>query len=90
MGKPKPVDPIPTITQDNPDPSNNSKNINTVKKEAKKLKICSWNIRRGLVIRETELKEIIKEASLNIIFLVETDTIAVNDENDTFCKSLPL
>ena len=46
------------------------------------VRICSWNIRRGLVIREPELKQMISAHSLNIIFLVETDTCAVNEEKD--------
>ena len=48
----------------------------------KNINICSWNIRRGLIIRELELREMIKKSSVNIIFLVETDTVAVNDESD--------
>ena len=46
----------------------------------KKIGIGSWNIRRGLIIREQELKDIIKTNSLNIIFLTETDTTSVNAE----------
>ena len=34
------------------------------------------------MIREPELKQMISAHSLNIIFLVETDTCAVNEEND--------
>ena len=48
----------------------------------KNINICSWNIRRGLIIRELELREMIKKSLVNIIFLVETDTVAVNDESD--------
>ena len=46
------------------------------------LNVCSWNIRRGLVIRESELKNIIHTNSLGLIFLVETDTYAINQEED--------
>ena len=44
--------------------------------------ICAWNIRRGLLIREEELKLIIKSNKLGVIFLVETDTNSVNSETD--------
>ena len=44
--------------------------------------LCCCNIRRGLIIREEELKSLILENSLKITFLVETDTIAVNVEDD--------
>ena len=46
------------------------------------IRLCSWNIRRGLVIREAELKSMISTYDLNILFLVETDTLAVNTELD--------
>ena len=46
------------------------------------LNVCSWNIRRGLVKRESELKNIINTNYLSVIFLVETDTYAINQEED--------
>ena len=46
------------------------------------MNVCSWNIRRGLLIREEELKDIIKTNNLDVIFLVETDTTSVSVEND--------
>ena len=75
MGKPKSVDPVPILTE---------KSVEK-KKEANKQKevnICCWNIRRGLIIREEELKSLAHKNSLKIIFLVETDTYAVNVEED--------
>jgi hypothetical protein len=48
----------------------------------KGVNVCSSNIRRGLLIREEELKSIIKSNSLDVIFLVETDTNSVNSETD--------
>ena len=48
----------------------------------KKIGVGSWNIRRGLIIREQELKDIVKSNALNIIFLTETDTNAVNTDKD--------
>ena len=55
---------------------------NTNNSKSKQIRVCSWNIRRGLIIREQELKNILKQNELNIIFLVETDTKAVNKEAD--------
>ena len=45
-------------------------------------KVCSWNIRRGLVKRELELIELIKSHKLDIIFLVETDSNVIQTEKD--------
>ena len=46
------------------------------------LKICSWNIRRGLIKRELELKNILKTEKVNIMFLVETDLTMLNGKED--------
>ena len=46
------------------------------------LKICSWNIRRGLIKRELELKDMLNSEKLNIMFLVETDTKLSNGKSD--------
>ena len=46
------------------------------------LKICSWNIRRGLIKRELELKDMLNSEKLNIMFLVETDTKLPNGKSD--------
>ena len=54
----------------------------TNKTRRKNIIFCSWNIRRGLVIREQELKSIINSNGVDIIFLVETDTNSINNEND--------
>ena len=69
MGEPGSLDPIPNV-----------KTSSFAKKA--QIKVCSWNIRRGLILREQELKSIIQLNKLNIIFLVETDTSAVNSESD--------
>ena len=69
MGEPGSLDPIPNVKT-----SSNAKKA--------QIKVCSWNIRRGLILREQELKSIIQLNKLNIIFLVETDTSAVNSESD--------
>ena len=46
------------------------------------LKICSWNIRRGLIKRELELKDTLNSEKLNIMFLVEADTKLPNGKSD--------
>ena len=70
MGESTTVDPVPNATSIlNP----SKQKLNTV---------SSWNIRRGLVVREQELKEIIKSNSINVVYLVETDTHAINSELD--------
>ena len=46
------------------------------------LKICSWNIRRGLIKRELELKDMLNSEKMNIMFLVETDTKLPNGKSD--------
>ena len=46
------------------------------------LKICEWNIRRGLVNRETELKLLLQDEKIDVIFLTETDTKAIQASTD--------
>ena len=43
---------------------------------------CQWNIKRGLICRESEIKSILKEEEVDIMFLTETDTRAVLKETD--------
>ena len=79
MGKPESVVTVPILDQ------NSQIEINqTISKQStmKTIKICSWNIRRGLLIREEEVKSLIRINALNVIFLVEIDTNAVNVETD--------
>jgi hypothetical protein len=38
------------------------------------LKICCWNIKRGLIKRELEFKDMLNSEKMNIMFLVKTDT----------------
>jgi hypothetical protein len=60
---------------------------NTAKKDqpqmqkAGNLIICTWNIKRGLVKRELEIKELLKREDIDIIFLTETD-IKLSSEDD--------
>ena len=83
MGKPATVDtnPNPVLTA----PKNikpNKKANHGNENENRSVNVGCWNIRRGLVIREQELREIIKVCSLDLVFLTETDTTSVNGEND--------
>ena len=41
---------------------------------SQKIRTVCWNVRRGLLKREKEIEEMLKEYKLNIMFLVETDT----------------
>ena len=48
------------------------------------LKCCTWNIRRGLVTREPELRILLKSEDIDVIFLTETDTKnTVNEDSYT-------
>ena len=47
-----------------------------------KITIGCWNIRKGLLRREQEMTEMINNEEINIMFLVETDTNAINKEED--------
>ena len=65
------------------DSNPNVKSLNNPRSlKSTQIRICSWNIRKGLILREEELKSIIQQNKLNIVFLVETDTNAVNNETD--------
>ena len=47
-----------------------------------KLKLCCWNIRRGLVKREHEINELLRKEKLDVLFLVETDSYVILEEKD--------
>ena len=52
-----------------------------------KTKIVCWNIRRGLVKREVEIKNMLKSLNLSLLFLVETDTFSIKEEADYQMKN---
>ena len=57
--------------------------IKTAKLKKKDLLTCAtWNVRRGLVTRETEIKELLMNEKIDIFFLTETDTKSINCETD--------
>ena len=72
MGKPTSLDPVP----------NSTTILKPVVTKPVTINVSSWNIRRGLIIREQELKDIITQNELNIVFLVETDSTAISTEAD--------
>ena len=83
MGLPKEervtIQPKQPILNSNPNStkSQHNKNINFTC-----LKICEWNIRKGLVKRETELRLLLQDEKIDIIFLTETDTKAIQSSAD--------
>ena len=54
----------------------------TKKIGTKRLRIGSWNIKRGLVTKEIELRDILNEEDLDILFLNETDTKQISKITD--------
>ena len=38
------------------------------------LRIATWNVKRGLIKRELEIKDLLKRENLHVLFLTETDT----------------
>ena len=67
---------IPVLPTINPTPlkqKNESKNVS--------LKCAEWNINRGLIKRETEITNLLKNEDLDILFLTETDNQNIKDED---------
>ena len=52
------------------------------------LRLCCWNIRRGLVKREHEITELLRKEKLDVLFLVETDSYAIMEEKDYIIPGL--
>ena len=67
-------DTAPSATTKEP---NHFKLVNEIKTN-----IGCWNVRRGLLKRETDIKNLIADQKLDILFLVETDTNSVTSEKD--------
>ena len=53
-----------------------------ISKKIDTLNCATWNIKRGLVLREFEIKEILEKEKIDILFLTETDTRSINCETD--------
>ena len=47
-----------------------------------KIKYACWNVRRGLIKQELEVKNILKEERIDIMFLVEVDTNLIKIKTD--------
>ena len=56
--------------------------INQTNNSHKTLNCITWNIRRGLVTREQDLKVLLKEEDVDIAFITETDTKELRKESD--------
>ena len=65
----------------NSNQANPNHNKKVSKNKPKELTCCTWNIRRGLITREAELKNILQTNQIDIMFLTETDSI-IKNEND--------
>ena len=84
----------PTVSQTSiPDhPVNNvPNNLNKEKKTKNKecslnVKIACWNIRRVLIKREQELKMLLEDEKIDLLFVTETDTRAITSEKDYSIK----
>ena len=79
MGQPTTMvaDPISNVT------INKKKQLNvpqTSEREKRQLKIGTWNVRRGLITRDIEIKELMKSENIDVMFLTETDTKQINAE----------
>ena len=59
---------------------------NNNKKSNSTITIGSWNIRRGLLIRENEIKNILQEEYMDILLLVETDSKDIMKSEDYTIK----
>jgi hypothetical protein len=70
MGLPTKSQKLPTIL--------NQALIKTAKKV---VKIGTWNIKRGIIRRDIEIKDLLTTQDLDVLFLTETD-IAIPSEND--------
>ena len=53
----------------------------TIKNKKQKLNLATWNIKRGLIKREIEIKEFLISNDLDVLFLTETD-INIEAESD--------
>ena len=54
----------------------------TIKKSvAKNFTVAMWNIKRGLVKRELEIIELLKNEDINVLFLTESDVILGNTQD---------
>ena len=63
-------------------PTNQLRKVKNANQKNYNLKCGTWNICRGLITREHELKTLLKDESLDILFITETDTNMLDSEED--------
>ena len=64
-----------------PVPSVNKSKLPNKPDQIKKLNIGTWNIKRGLIKRELEISQLLKEEKLNVLYITETDIHLTNPED---------
>ena len=66
----------PLVTGINTMPARTANQTNQIKvpKEKRKLNIATWNVRRGLISHENEIRDLLLTEEIDLIFLTETDT----------------
>ena len=76
--------PVTTATKGKPVVGEAQKGVqNTPNQDiGRNVKISSWNIRRGLITREQEIKELLRTEDIDILFLEETDVEQVHITNN--------
>jgi hypothetical protein len=62
------------------DPIKPRSNSNKFTNNQETLIISTWNIRRGLIVREIELKNMLNDEKIDIMFVTETDTKTLENE----------
>ena len=55
--------------------------LNSNQENKNVLKCSTWNIRRGLITRDLELRKLLKNENIDVMFLTETDTKAIPSED---------
>jgi hypothetical protein len=68
------------ISMEKRDPTKPRSNSNKFTNNQETLIISTWNIRRGLIVREIELKNMLNDEKIDIMFVTETDTKTLENE----------
>ena len=68
------------ISMEKRDPIKPRSNSNKFTNNQETLIISTWNIRRGLIVREIELKNMLNDEKIDIMFVTETDTKTLENE----------
>ena len=70
------------IPDPNSTPASAAVNEVNILKNGYGLNIVCWNIRKGLITRELELKQLLQNEKIDIMFLTETDTHSLSSKTD--------